>query len=95
MRGFVCVGAGIPPAQLSRFMGHAKVTSTLAIYTQLFDDDDAETMAALKDMSRPSATECCVDPAAWLERIFNPIQAESQCVARVSDQLVVAHYPDS
>ncbi|MGO8940213.1 MAG: hypothetical protein ACLQLO_24905 [Mycobacterium sp.] len=28
-------------------MGHAKVTTTLAIYTHLFDDDHAETMAAL------------------------------------------------
>ena len=29
-------------------MGHAKVTTTLAIYTHLFDDDHAETMAAPK-----------------------------------------------
>lgn len=28
-------------------MGHAKVTTTLVIYTHLFDDDHAETMAAL------------------------------------------------
>ncbi|MGB3325285.1 MAG: tyrosine-type recombinase/integrase [Mycolicibacterium fortuitum] len=49
----LCVAAGIPPLQLSRFMGHAKVTTTLAIYTHLFDDDDAETMAALEAMSRP------------------------------------------
>jgi hypothetical protein len=34
-------------------MGHAKVTTTLAIYTHLFDDDYAETMAALEAMSRP------------------------------------------
>lgn len=34
-------------------MGHAKVTSTLAIYTNLFDDDHAEKMAALEAMSRP------------------------------------------
>jgi hypothetical protein len=45
--------AGIPPLQLSRFMGHAKVTTTLSIYTHLFDDDHAETMAALEAMSRP------------------------------------------
>ncbi|MGO9071144.1 hypothetical protein [Mycobacterium sp.] len=25
----LCVAAGIPPLQLSRFMGHAKVTTTL------------------------------------------------------------------
>lgn len=43
----------IPSLQLSRFMGHAKVTTTLAVYTHLFDDDHAETMAALGAMSRP------------------------------------------
>jgi integrase len=51
----LCVTAGIPPLQLSRFMGHAKVTTTLAIYTHLFDDDHAETMAALEAMSGPAA----------------------------------------
>jgi integrase len=40
--------------QLSQFMGHAKVTTTLAIYTHLFDDDHAETTAALEAMSRPA-----------------------------------------
>lgn len=50
----LCVAAGIPPLQISRFMGHAKVTTTLAIYTHLFDDDHAETMAALEAMSRPA-----------------------------------------
>ncbi|QVI30244.1 tyrosine-type recombinase/integrase [Mycolicibacterium neoaurum] len=50
----LCVAAGIPPLQLSRFMGHSKVTTTLSIYTHLFDDDHAETMAALEAMSRPS-----------------------------------------
>jgi integrase len=49
----LCVAAGIPPLQLSRFMGHAKVTTTLAIYAHLFDDDHAETMARLEAMSRP------------------------------------------
>jgi integrase len=34
-------------------MGHAKVTTTLAIYTHLFDDDHAETMAALEAMGQP------------------------------------------
>ena len=51
----VCVAAGIPPSHLSRFMGHATVTTTLAVYTHLFDDDHAETMAALEAMSRPAA----------------------------------------
>jgi integrase len=49
----LCVAAGIPSLQLSRFMGHAKVTTTLSIYTHLFDDDHAETMAALEAMSHP------------------------------------------
>ena len=51
----LCVAAGIAPLQLSRFMGHAKVTTTLGIYTHLFDDDHAETMTALEAMSRPTA----------------------------------------
>jgi integrase len=50
----LCVVAGIPPLHISRFMGHAKVTTTLAIHTHLFDDDHAETMAALEAMSRPA-----------------------------------------
>ncbi|BDN80476.1 MULTISPECIES: tyrosine-type recombinase/integrase [Mycobacterium] len=49
----LCVAAGIPALQLSRFMDHAKITTTLAIYTHLFDDDHAETMAALEAMSCP------------------------------------------
>lgn len=49
----LCVVAGIPPLQLSRFMGHAKVTTTLSIYTHLFDDDHAETMAALEALVHP------------------------------------------
>ncbi|WP_264073001.1 tyrosine-type recombinase/integrase [Mycobacterium cookii] len=52
----LCVAAGIPPLQLSRFMGHAKVTTTLAVYTHLFDDDHSETMAALEAISTPTAT---------------------------------------
>ncbi len=38
-------------------MGHAKVTTTLAIYTHLFDDGHADSMAALGAMGNlaPSA----------------------------------------
>jgi integrase len=57
----LCVAAGIPPLQLSRFMGHAKGTTTLAIYTHLFDDDHAETMAALEALSRPLGAPNVVD----------------------------------
>jgi integrase len=47
---------GIPSLQLSRFMGHAKITTTLDIYTHLFPDDDASgDMAALEAMSAPTA----------------------------------------
>jgi hypothetical protein len=34
-------------------MGHAKVTTTLAIYAHLFADDHVETMAALEAMRAP------------------------------------------
>jgi integrase len=46
----LCVAAGIPPLQLSRFMGHAKVTTTLSVYAHLFDDDHAAAMQALEAM---------------------------------------------
>jgi integrase len=49
----LCAAAGIKPLEISRFMGHAKLTTTLAVFTHLFDDDHAETMAALEAMSRP------------------------------------------
>jgi hypothetical protein len=50
----LCIAAGRPPLEIARFMGHAKVTTTLAIYTHPFDDNHAETMAALEAMSRPA-----------------------------------------
>jgi hypothetical protein len=36
-------------------MGPAKVTTTLAIYTHLFNDDLADSMAALDAMAAPKA----------------------------------------
>jgi len=49
----LCVAAGIEPLKISRFVGHAKVTTTLGIYTHLFNTDDhADAMAALGAMSR-------------------------------------------
>jgi hypothetical protein len=50
----LCVAAGIPPLQLSRVMGHAKVTTTVSIYTNLCDDDHADAMAALGAMGQPN-----------------------------------------
>jgi integrase len=46
----LCVAAGIPPLEIARFMGHAKVTTTLAVYVHLFEDDHAGAMAALGAM---------------------------------------------
>lgn len=51
----LCVAAGISPLHLSRFMGHAKVTTTLSVYTHLFDDDHTDTMVALEAISRPAS----------------------------------------
>jgi integrase len=50
----LCVAARIPPLQLSRFMGHANVTTTLTVYTHLFADDHADAMAALGAMATPT-----------------------------------------
>ncbi|MDP7704293.1 tyrosine-type recombinase/integrase [Mycobacterium sp. TY815] len=50
----LCVAAGIGADKLSRRLGHAKITTTLDIYTHLFPDDDAsDDMTALEAMSRP------------------------------------------
>jgi integrase len=52
----LCVAAGIPPFEISRFMGHAKVTTTLTAYAHLINTDDhAEAMAALEALDRPLA----------------------------------------
>ncbi|WP_371836832.1 tyrosine-type recombinase/integrase [Rhodococcus coprophilus] len=51
----LCVAAGIPPLEIARFMGHAKVTTTLSVYAHLFTDDHADAMAALGAMGQPTA----------------------------------------
>ena len=44
-------------SKLSRRLGHAKITTTLDIYTHLFPDDEASgDMAALEAMSTPTAS---------------------------------------
>ncbi|MGF7120199.1 tyrosine-type recombinase/integrase [Rhodococcus sp. BE178] len=50
----LCVAAGIPPLELARFMGHAKITTTLSVYAHLFEDDHADAMAALGAMGQPA-----------------------------------------
>lgn len=48
----LCIAAGRPPLEIARFMGHAKVTTTLAVYAHLLKTDDhAEAMDALDAMA--------------------------------------------
>ncbi|WP_246007890.1 tyrosine-type recombinase/integrase [Gordonia oryzae] len=50
----LCVAAGIPPLEIARFMGHAKVVTTLSVYAHLFENDHADAMSALAAMSAPT-----------------------------------------
>ncbi len=52
----LCVAAGIPPLEISRFMGHSKVTTTLGVYAHLFEDDHGDAMAALGAMGSQRTT---------------------------------------
>ena len=49
------VAAEIPPLEITRFMGHAKVTTTLTVYAHLFEDDHADAMDALGAMPKQHA----------------------------------------
>jgi integrase len=52
----LCVAAGLGALKVSRFMGHSKPTTTLAIYTHLFNTDDhADAMVALGAMASARA----------------------------------------
>ncbi|WP_123029479.1 tyrosine-type recombinase/integrase [Mycolicibacterium stellerae] len=51
----LCVAAGIPPMEISRFMGHANPSITLGIYAHLLEDDHEPAMTALGSLSRPVA----------------------------------------
>lgn len=53
----LCVAAGIPPLEIARFMGHAKVTTTLSVYAHLFEDDHSDAMAALGAMGPRTSTK--------------------------------------
>jgi integrase len=46
----LCIAAGRPPLEVARFMGHAKVTTTLGVYAHLYADDFADAMVALGAM---------------------------------------------
>lgn len=49
----LCAAAGITPLEIARFMGHAKVTTTMTVYTHLFADDHADAMSALGSLESP------------------------------------------
>jgi integrase len=52
----LCVAAGIPPLEISRFAGHSNVTTTLGIYAHLFESDHSAAMQALGAMATVPAT---------------------------------------
>jgi integrase len=56
------VAVRIPPLEIGRFMGHAKVTTTLTVYTHLFADDHSDAMAALGAMATPKPKASNVIP---------------------------------
>jgi integrase len=64
----LCAAAGMPPLEIARFMGHAKVTTTLTVYTHLFEDNHADAMAALGVMSRPPNTANVVEMRRYAGR---------------------------
>ena len=43
--------------EIARFMGHAKVTTTLSVYAHLFEDDHTDAMAALGAMGTTVSAE--------------------------------------
>ena len=50
----LCIAAGRPPLGVARFMGHAKVTTTLGVYANLYADDFADAITALGAMEAVS-----------------------------------------
>lgn len=50
----LCVAAGVPMFEVSRFMGHSKPSTTESVYAHLLTDDHSAAMAALGAMAAPS-----------------------------------------
>jgi integrase len=50
----LCVAAGIPPLEISRFAGHSTVTTTLGVYAHLFESDHSAAMGALGALAAPA-----------------------------------------
>lgn len=53
----LCVAAGIPMFEISRFMGHAKPSTTETVYAHLLRDDHSGAMAALGAMGMTATPE--------------------------------------
>jgi integrase len=51
----LCIAAGTPPLEISRFMGHSKITTTLSIYSHLFPSGSHRALTALAAMNAPVA----------------------------------------
>lgn len=49
----LCVAAGVPMFEVSRFMGHAKPSTTESVYAHLLTEDHSQAMAALGAMAAP------------------------------------------
>lgn len=57
-----CVSAGLHPKQIANYMGHASVNTTMGIYTHLFEDDHADAMTALGNVTAPRPLSNNVTP---------------------------------
>ena len=63
-----------------RFMGHAKPTTTLGIYANVFEDDHSDAMAALGDgpaqsPALPTSYRCTANPSTAVARKTTTIAA--------------------
>ncbi|GAA1696829.1 hypothetical protein MMUR_23790 [Mycolicibacterium murale] len=58
----LCVAAGLPMFEISRFMGHAKPSTTETVYAHLLRDDHSSAMAALGSMEAAPAQAANVIP---------------------------------
>jgi hypothetical protein len=67
----LCVAAGISPSEIARFMGHAKVTTTLTVYAHLFDDDHADAMTALGAMADGNVVQLRRSVGVWAVTILS------------------------
>jgi integrase len=58
----LCIAAGIPVFEVSRFMGHAKPSTTETVYAHLLRDDHSGAMAALGGLAVPASAASNVLP---------------------------------